>query len=167
MPLPESRNTDYAPGVQVKSADLNEIQDSITTFSIYVSPSSGYSLAGALVPSSNGKAVLPANGDAWGIAVPVLSGRRLLEVIVHCFVSNAGDSIAGTLHLRDAAGVDDSWAIPSSSGSGAQQLSVDTTDGAPGEGHLMGVEALAVELIKAGGAGDITLRLIEAVFGPA
>ncbi len=101
MTLPLSRNTTYAPSAQVKSADLNDIQDQIVTLhsrairAVNISPAIGFSrhdLQSAEVSSQSGAVgSIGAGGDSfWTVPLDLREGDVVDKIEVRGLEPDGG-----------------------------------------------------------------------------
>ena len=83
MALPESRNTNYAAGSQVFSADLNDIQDSIVEgnhgeIEMQFSVINGVAIESG--PDAQFTHVESSSGGSWAVGVALPAGTRIKEL---------------------------------------------------------------------------------------
>ncbi len=90
MSLPTSRNTTYVAGVsEVKSADLNGIQDQLIDPERFIHAAGGHGTNAAIVPGSGW--LLSSGAGDWFIPLALRVGANLWRVIAH------GDDTGGAL----------------------------------------------------------------------
>jgi hypothetical protein len=130
MPLPTSRNRTYAPGSQVFSEDLNDIQDVIVDAHVngargdrtdHIPATSGHGTS--ITPGEEG-VTFPSVVNAWQIDLRLETGQRLKSV--SALVDPAGAS-AMTMQVRkrSAAGVNTQvGASATSTGAALQTISI-------------------------------------------
>jgi hypothetical protein len=117
MPLPASRESTYAPGSQVKSADLNAIQDQIITAHFHGNRSFEVHAAGgqgtnAAISAANGY-LLSSGAGVWWIPMRFNVGDRIRSLVVRG--DDSGSSLTMQLYQISSAGVRTSVAGPSPS----------------------------------------------------
>lgn len=88
MPLPDERNTTYAPGSQVQSDDLNDIQDGIVAAArkhrtILVPTFTGVSQSGTLSVDTSGRVQIGSTGVVMFEIPGLLVGDVISEVRAH------------------------------------------------------------------------------------
>lgn len=96
MALPSSRNTTYAALSQVKSADLNALQDCIIQgargdLELLIDVTDGHAASGTWTQNSNHGVTAGGGGDAWTVGIPVRVGDRIRSVTFYY------QRLAGTL----------------------------------------------------------------------
>jgi len=101
MTLPISRNTTYAPGSQVRSADLNAIQDQIVALTQphrrHIPPCSGANSIGSGIFGNAGAWQSAAGTDLLTVPLMVNEGERITRVDVRL---NPNGATAMTCTLR-------------------------------------------------------------------
>lgn len=117
MALPTSRNTTYAAGSQVKSADLNDVQDKIIDLHegkhgeiTRWLPLPGIETGSGATPEDNVRLntnpryiyLVGGNNARLTIWLPLAEGERLKAVHFHLYDNDASATIAGQVHSHGA-----------------------------------------------------------------
>lgn len=134
MTLPESRNTTYAQGVQIKSADLNDIQDQIIGGKhgdkVLMLPGC------AFVPASGGNPPVALDGILIGNAggtgqgnapLPLHVGDRIKSIVVYVY-EDAAAAFTATYYAIDVTTQSGSTLDSGTDASGGAGTTTDTCD---------------------------------------